>query len=107
MRRPSPFRRGKIALLAGLAIGLTLGAGDAPATSCKDEYIAASGSAQGHAPATGEAIRNWQAKVKARFGRAWADYNNAKTKHVPFGCKPLRLRPGFSSCAVRAAPCKP
>jgi hypothetical protein len=101
MRQPSQIRRRTIAQSAVLA------AGDASADSCKDAYITASGIAKGHAPARGEAIRARKAKVKARFGRAWADYDRAKIKRVPFGCKPLSSRPGFSSCAVRAAPCKP
>jgi hypothetical protein len=107
MRQPSHFRRGSIVFSALLASCLSLGTGDTSAASCKDEYIAASGIAKGHAPARGEAIRAWKAKVTARFGRAWADYDRAKFKHVPFGCKPLMSRPGFSSCAVHAAPCKP
>jgi hypothetical protein len=106
MHQPSHLRRGSITVSTLLAICLCLSSGDASAASCKDEYIAASGIAKGHAPARGEAIRAWKAKVTAQFGRAWADYNQAKTKHVPFGCKPLMSRPGFSSCAVRAAPCK-
>jgi hypothetical protein len=73
---------------------------------CKDEHIAASASARGNSAATGDAVRKWEAEVRKRFGRVRAEYGNARKKHVPFACKPLTSRPGFASCAVRAAPCK-
>ncbi len=81
----------------------TIGIGPAEAYACKTQhrYLVGAGVHAAQAGAIEMAKKNWQNKVKEKFGLHWSVWEISEGKHVQ--C--MANGGGGQSCVVRSRPC--
>ena len=83
-----------------VVVAFALASGSEAAPRCKLWPVSASGTGTIGVRATGAAVRNWDRKVRSKYGEEYATWRNARNPS-----RTCRGPSGQVTCTVRGRPC--